>query len=458
MTRLGWGAFFLVLLFLAVQVMPPALGQRQSADISKGSSDVEASVLKQQATPLTPAGLPISGTLGTAPPGGSTGTLATRINRPGTGPTATCAGVTWPGNIGQGPFIYNVHPFTNSTGSPLCTPLTFTMLTQGTPVGNMQLSAFKAPFVAADITSQARYLGDAGASSFVPGVQTTFEFTIPANTTIALVVFNAEQAPEGSGGTYQIELSCGSSPATDFNHNGKPDYVLYNGGTQRTAVWYMNNNIYAGSAFGPTLPAGWRLVDVADFTGDGLPDYVLFNPSTHQTALWYLSGVTRIGGAFGPTLPGGWELVAVGKFNSDCQPDYVLYNASTRQTAVYYLNSNVFAGWAFGPTLPPGWRLAGVADFNQDGETDYLLFKPGTRQTAIYYLSGPAYVSSAYGPTIASGYELTGTADFNGDGKPDYVLSNPSNRRTALYYLNNNVYTGSAFGPILAAGWNLVAP
>src|SRR6266516_2487935 len=107
MTRLGWGAFFLALIFLAIQVMPRALGQRQSADISKGSSDVEA--------PL----LPITGTLGTAPPGGGTGTLATRINRPGTGPTATCAGVTWPGPFGAGPFIYNVHYFTNNTASPL---------------------------------------------------------------------------------------------------------------------------------------------------------------------------------------------------------------------------------------------------------------------------------------------------------------------------------------------------
>src|SRR6266513_516873 len=354
MTRLGWGASFLALIFLAIQVMPRALGQRQSADISKGSSNVEAPLLNQQPTPLTPV---------------ITGTLATRINRPGTGPTATCAGVTWPGNIGQGPFIYNVHYFVNNTASPLCTPLTFTMLTQGTPVGNMQLSAFKAPFVAADITSQARYLGDAGASSFVPGVQTTFELTIPANTTSALVVFNAEQAPEGLGGTYQIEFSCGSSPATDFNHNGKPDYVLYAASTRHSAVWYLNNNVFAGSAYGPILPAGWNVVSVADFNGDGQPDYVLFNPSTLRTVFWYLSGVTFISSAYGPTLPSGWALVAVGKFNGDCQPDYVLYNASTRRTAIWYLNNNVFAGSAYGPTLAAGWRLAGVADFNQYGDT-----------------------------------------------------------------------------------------
>jgi elongation factor P hydroxylase len=244
----------------------------------------------------------------------------------------------------------------------------------------------------------------------------------------------------------------------DFNLDSKPDYVLYNGGTRQTAVWYLNNNVFLSGAFGPTLPAGWRLVAVADFNGDGKPDYALFNASTRQTAIWYLSGVTLISGAFGPTLPSGWQLVAVGDFNGDCQPDYVLYNASTHQTAVWYLNNNVFLGGAFGPTLPAGWKVAGVADFNRDGKTDYLLFNASTRQSAIWYLHGVTLVGSAFGPTIASGYQLTGTADFNGDGKPDYVLYNTSTQRTALWYLNNNVLIGSAYGPILPAGWSLVAP
>ena len=260
----------------------------------------------------------------------------------------------------------------------------------------------------------------------------------------------------GQGALHRI-VGC-SSPSTDINHNGKPDYVLHNGGTRQTAVWYMNNNVRAGGAYGPILPAGWRLVDVADFNGNGNSDYALFNASTRQTAIWYLSGTAYVSGAYGPTLPSGWELVAVGKFNGDCQPDYVLYNASMRRTAVWYLNNNVYAGGAYGPTLPAGWRLAGVADFNRNGKTDYALFNPATRQSAIWYLSGTAFVSGAYGPTIGTGYELTGVADFNGDGKPDYVIYNPSTRRTALYYLNNNLYTGSAFGPILPAGWNLVAP
>ena len=61
--------------------------------------------------------------------------------------------------------------------------------------------------------------------------------------------------------------------------NGKPDYVLYIGGTRQTVVWYMNNNVFLEGLLGPTLPAGWNLIDVADFNSDGNPDYLLFKPS-----------------------------------------------------------------------------------------------------------------------------------------------------------------------------------
>jgi hypothetical protein len=244
----------------------------------------------------------------------------------------------------------------------------------------------------------------------------------------------------------------------DFNGDGHPDYVLQNANTRQTAIWYLNNNVYAGGAYGPTLPASWGLEAVADFNRDSHPDYALFAPSTHQTAIWYLSGPTFIGGAYGPTLPGVWELVATADFNADSYPDYVLYNASTHQTAIWYLNNNVLAGGAFGPTLPTGWGLVGVADFNRDGHADYALFNPITRQTAIWYLSGVTFIGGAYGPTLPSGWALVATGDFNGGGNPDFVLYNANTRQTAIWYLNNNVFVSSAYGPTLPAGWSLVAP
>src|SRR6476659_2353879 len=131
--------------------------------------------------------------------------------------------------------------------------------------------------------------------------------------------------------------------AYDFNQDGKPDYVLFNAVTHQTAVWYLNNNVFVGSAFGPTLPANWRVVGVADFNGDNKPDYLLFNSTSRQTAIWYLSGTTFISSAFGPSLSlsdgWDWDLVAVGDFNADGKPDYVIYNTFTHQTAIWYLNN-----------------------------------------------------------------------------------------------------------------------
>ena len=83
--------------------------------------------------------------------------------------------------------------------------------------------------------------------------------------------------------------------------------------------------------------------------GDSHPDYALFNATTGRTANWYLSGPTFIGSAYGPTLPFGWELVETGDFNGNGFPDYVLYSGSTRRTAIWYLNNNIFVSGAFGP-------------------------------------------------------------------------------------------------------------
>jgi len=284
---------------------------------------------------------------------------------------------------------------------------------------------------------------------------------LTANTTyhFRIVATNSAGTRYGADQTFTT-LSATGPPVVrfDFNGDGKTDYVLQNVSTRQTALWYLNNNTFLGGASGPTIPAGWSLVDVADFNGDGKPDYALFNPITRQTATWYMNNNASAGSAGGPTLPSGWSLVATGYFNNDSKPDYVLYNASTRQTAIWYLNNNVLAGGVVGPTLPVGWRLAGVADFNGDGYPDYLLFNSSTRQTAIWYLNNNVLSSGLYGPTLPVGWTVVGVADFNGDGKPDYLLYNASTRQTALWYMHNNVFAGGAFGPTLPVGWSLAAP
>ena len=247
-------------------------------------------------------------------------------------------------------------------------------------------------------------------------------------------------------------------PATDFNSDARPDFLLSNPITRQTAIWYMNNNIHFASNTGPTLPSGWSVASVADFNRDGHPDYLLFNSTTHETAIWYLVGATFLAANNGPTLPTGWEVVATSDFNGNGRPDLVLYRPSTGQTAIWYMNNNVHVGSATGPTLPGGWSLVAAADFNGDGQPDYLLFRPSTHETVIWYMSGVTHTNGRSGPTISAGYDLTGVADFDGNGRPDYVLDNSSTRQTVIWYMNDNVRIGTASGPTLPGGWNLVGP
>jgi hypothetical protein len=252
----------------------------------------------------------------------------------------------------------------------------------------------------------------------------------------------------------------------DFNGDGNPDMLIGNIGgdnpdlplTRQTEIWYLNGTAHSGSAFGPTPPPGWVVRCVADMNHDGRPDYVLFNASTRQTAVWFLNNARFLSSASGPTLSPGWTLIAAVDMNHDGRPDYVLFNASTRQTEIWYLNGTVRTGTAYGPTLPTGWRLVDAQDFNGDGKPDFLLSNSSTRQTEIWYLNGAVHTGTAYGPTLLPGWTLESAVDFNSDGKPDYVLFNASTRQTEIWYLNGTVHTRTAYGPTLPTGFSLIFP
>src|SRR3954469_19264649 len=83
-------------------------------------------------------------------------------------------------------------------------------------------------------------------------------------------------------------------PRADFNSDSYTDYLLFNASIGRTAIWYLHGSALVGSAFGPTIPAGWVAACVADINRDGKPDYVLFHQATRRTAIWFLNNAAFI--------------------------------------------------------------------------------------------------------------------------------------------------------------------
>src|SRR5207244_632868 len=165
---------------------------------------------------------------------------------------------------------------------------------------------------------------------------------------------------------YDLGGASGTTSRFDFNRDGKPDFMLLNSSTRQTVIAYMNNNVYFSAAYGPTLPAGWRFIDIADFNRDGKPDYIFFNPTTLQTVVWYMNNNVYLSLDWGPALPAGWRFIGAADFNRDGKNDYLLFSPSTRQSAIWYMNNNVLVSGAYGPTLPAGWTLIGTADFSRD--------------------------------------------------------------------------------------------
>src|SRR5438874_2085511 len=128
---------------------------------------------------------------------------------------------------------------------------------------------------------------------FTPaGVQSTFASGLNIPTGLAFDASgNLFEADQGSGTIFKFTpagaksifasglnqpsgLAFGPPPAAyDFNQDRKPDYVLFNAVTQQTGVWYLNNNVFIGGAFGPTLPANWSLIDLSGFSNRDRPGY-----------------------------------------------------------------------------------------------------------------------------------------------------------------------------------------
>ena len=243
----------------------------------------------------------------------------------------------------------------------------------------------------------------------------------------------------------------------------------------QTAIWYMRDYQRCGpptcdpsTRLGPDFQSKWKLIDEADFNHDGHPDFALFNPDTQETKILYMRGGALIGSRPGPTIPNGWRLQKVGDFNGDGWPDYVLTEGSpTYRTAIWYMRDNVVREQdkGPGPTLMQGWDLVAAADFDSDGIDDYVLFRTSNTQggpTKIWYIRNRQYVE-ANGPTIVAGWRLRGAADFNKDGHPDYLLVSSSGVKTAIWYLNNNQFIPppySRFGPDIPRnnGWNYWLP
>jgi hypothetical protein len=226
----------------------------------------------------------------------------------------------------------------------------------------------------------------------------------------------------------------------DFDHDGKPDFALFDEGLNSNATDLNAGNWYIIGSANPTSPITqhWGnqgdLPVAGDYDGDGQTDYAIWRPSTGTW--WVIPSANPTQGYFRQWgLPN--DIPQVGDFDGDGKVDLVVWRPSN---AVWYCILSR-AGQVIAPFGLPG-DVPVASDYTGSRSSQVAVWRPS---------NGTWYISQGTNPPSTQQWGLPGdlpvVGDINGDGVADYNVWRPTEAR--YYFLFNaqpQTRTGAELG------------
>lgn len=407
----------------------------------------------------------LRGVLGTAPANGTTGNITTMIWQSGTA-SSTCSGVVPPNpfNFGTGNFRYNTHTLKNPSIFPICVPVRLTKTNPSVSGADLQVVVFQAPFVSGDITNSARFLGDAGTSTgaFAVWEPSTFNVVIPANSSVALVVYNlvsnstAAEPYQLDFCTYTTNYSGGGVSIPDNNPNGVniPLTVSTSG-----RISDVNFRFFTFGGVCDATPGNGQAAVNHTFVGD--LTFRLTTPSgAVSSTFWQRRGGTRenicsttiddeggfpalstITSQTGQTVSGSYspeEFNPLSRFDGQSPQGTWTLNVSDNVAE----DTGIFRRFGLDITTIP--RKAPF-DFDGDGRTDVSIYRPNVGEWWVLRSSNGTNFATQFGNSS----DRTVPGDFTGDGVTDIAFWRPSSGE--WYVLRSEDFSFFAF-PFGASG------
>ena len=281
---------------------------------------------------------------------------------------------------------------------------------------------------------------------------------------------------DGKGGFSESRLiGIGNSiGATDFNGDGKADFVLSDPNGTADVYLGIGNGTFQLPFYYPAGPNP-LLVAPGDFNGDGKPDVVVVNylpalpglTDSEQVRVLPGKGDGSLEAALPPiTISGAPVSIALADFNGDGHLDVAIVQSETNTASILLgKGDGTFASpmtFALGGT--PAQVLA--ADMDGDGRPDLVvMFASAAPAFAVFRglgdgtFAAPVNYSDIMAPSAMAVGDVNGdgrldvvlaegntvnvffgtslgvTADFNGDGHPDLIWQDPNSGLAQVWYL-----------------------
>jgi hypothetical protein len=246
-------------------------------------------------------------------------------------------------------------------------------------------------------------------------------------------------------------LPCGESPVAvavaDFNHDGKPDFVVANNFSSNVEVFL---NAGKGKFTSTVYPTGTNpnTIGIADLNNDGLLDLAVTNRNGVSILLGNGNGTFQSAKTYPATLPNQIAQptpigLGIGDFNRDGFADLMV--ADSVNNTINFLSNDGTGAFKviYNITQYTAPRAFAVGDFNHDGNLDFTVAKFSGASVSVFLGKGDGSFQNGVNYTTASAPWSVSTADVNGDGILDLLV--PDSHGVDLFLGNGD----GTFGPLV---------